>query len=82
MKEATNELNLTVIVVLSVGILMAFFFTVMWPNIRNNYKRTANCKSAVCDCSNAKNNDYKCKCWSSNKDREQDINSFTCSWEG
>ncbi len=33
MKEATGELNLTIIVVMAVGALMAFFYTLIWPMI-------------------------------------------------
>lgn len=82
MREATTEVSLLVIVAISVAIMMAFFFGVIWPHIRNNYQREANCKNAICDCSNAKNNNYMCKCWASNKDKASNSNSFTCAWEG
>lgn len=51
MKEATGELNLTVIVAISIGVLAAFFFGVMWPLIHGNFQRTAQCNKAICDCS-------------------------------
>ena len=83
MKEATSEVSILVIVAISVAILMAFFFGVIWPMIRNNYQRTANCKNAICDCSMAKSTqNYMCVCWASKKDKESNINSFTCPWEG
>ena len=31
MKEATGELNLTIIIVIAVGALMAFLYTPIWP---------------------------------------------------
>lgn len=34
MKAATGELNLTVITLLAVGAIIAFFWAVLWPNIR------------------------------------------------
>ena len=51
MKEATGELNTTFIVVISVAILSAFFFGVLWPQLNNNFKRESQCKQALCDCS-------------------------------
>ena len=36
MKEATGELNGTLIVVMAIAALSAFFFTVIWPLIRQN----------------------------------------------
>lgn len=50
MKEATGELNATVIVVTTVGILSTFFFTVIWPNIKGNVESNTNCDKAVCVC--------------------------------
>ncbi len=51
MKEATGELNMTIIVSISIGILAAFFFGFLWPIINNNFHRTSQCKDALCDCS-------------------------------
>ena len=34
MKEATGELNMTVVTILAIGAIIAFFW-VMWPNIQN-----------------------------------------------
>ena len=82
MKEATSEVSLLVIVAISVAILVAFFFGVIWPHINNNFQRTANCKKAICDCSNAKENNYLCTCYANNRDKEYRTNSFTCTWEG
>ena len=48
MKEATGELNSTVIVVMAVAVLAAFFFSVLWPLIRSNYEANAKCSDAVC----------------------------------
>lgn len=35
MKEATGELNMTVVTIVLIGVIMAFF-TVFWPTIRTN----------------------------------------------
>ena len=33
MKEATGELNVTLIVVMAVGILVAYFYFTIWPSL-------------------------------------------------
>ncbi|MDD6419413.1 MAG: hypothetical protein PUF66_04565 [Clostridium sp.] len=35
MKEATGELNMTVVTIVLIGVITAFF-TVFWPTIREN----------------------------------------------
>lgn len=64
MKQALGELNTTVIVVLSVGVLAAFFFSYLWPIINNNFQSNSSCSKATCDCSeNVRNqNDGYCLC--------------------
>ena len=49
MKEASGELNLTIIVVMAVGMLMAFFYTLIWPMIRQNIIANTKCAAAVCE---------------------------------
>lgn len=48
MKEATGELNMTVVIVLAVAILAAFFFTVLWPMIKTNFEHNSRCSKAIC----------------------------------
>ena len=48
MKEATGELNITVVVVISVGILIAFFYYTLWPMLNTNFEQNASCAKAVC----------------------------------
>ena len=49
MKEATGELNSTLIVVIAIAGLSAFFFTIIWPMIRDDLKYDSNCANAVCE---------------------------------
>lgn len=49
MKEATGELNLSVIVISSVAILAAFFYTVLWQMINHNQQSQVNCSKAICN---------------------------------
>ena len=48
MREATGELNTTVIVLTLVGLLSAFFFYTVWPMIKNNFVSNTNCAKAIC----------------------------------
>lgn len=41
MKEATGELNMTVVTIIAIGAIIAFFW-VMWPKIQNTINRTWN----------------------------------------
>lgn len=49
MREASGDLNLTVIVVVAVAGLMAFFSMTLWPMIKGNMQKDADCSDAVCD---------------------------------
>ncbi len=88
MKEAQGELNMTVIVVTIVSMLSLFFFSYLWPYIRSNYVRGANCNDAICTCPDAyKDKDgncnipesanglVECQVKGSNK-------TITCPWKG
>ena len=48
MKEATGELNMTVITVVAIAAVAAFFYAFVWPAIRNNLQSTTKCNAAVC----------------------------------
>lgn len=48
MKEATGELNATLIVVITIGVLSTFFFTVIWPMLKGNLHSKTTCSDAVC----------------------------------
>lgn len=48
MKEATGELSGSVVIVVSVGILIAFFYYVIWPKLDGNFKNQTACSKAVC----------------------------------
>lgn len=51
MKEATQEVNMMAIVVISVGVLLTFFFYFLWPILNANFESKAQCSKAACDCS-------------------------------
>jgi len=49
MKEATGELNMTVITVVAIAAVGAFFYAVIWPGIQKSIKRNTHCANAVCE---------------------------------
>ena len=49
MKETTGELNMTVIVVIAVAVLVAFFYFVIWPNLHANFEANSKCSRAICE---------------------------------
>lgn len=80
MKEATGELNMAVVVAISIAILAAFFFTYLWPIIDGNFERNSQCNKAVCDCSelvDIDGIDY-CTCWT----EEHPDQTFNCIFRG
>ena len=48
MKETTGELNLTIVVVLAVAVLVAFFYYIIWPGLDDNFNANSKCSVAVC----------------------------------
>ena len=46
MKEATGELNMTVVTVVAIAALMAFFYLIIWPTIKTSLSLTTACSSA------------------------------------
>lgn len=77
MKEATGELNSTVIVVTAVALLAAFFFTVIWPSIEGSLQKTSKCSDAICDVGINANNMADCY---SPGDKKKEI--FECPYKG
>ena len=60
MKEATGELNMTVITVVAIAAVGAFFYAFIWPAIRTNLLSQTRCSAAVqCNCDDATNT---CEC--------------------
>lgn len=43
MKEATGELNMTVIVVVAIAAVAALFYAFIWPNIKKNIQAQTIC---------------------------------------
>lgn len=77
MKEATVELNATVVVVLAVSVLMAFFYYTIWPLIKTNFDKNSQCSKAICESCKSKDCEtVKCH----TKDNPSEI--FECVYKG
>lgn len=48
MKEATGELNMTVVTVVAIAAVAAFFYAFVWPGIRTSIQRNTLCANAIC----------------------------------
>lgn len=80
MKEATADLNSTVVVVLMVGVLSAFFFGVMWPMMSNSIRHDTSCSDAICS-SCPSNNCQTVECYSVD-DSGRRSDTFDCVYKG
>jgi len=79
MKEATGELNATVIIVIIVAALVAFFYTIIWPSIKNNMNENVSCSKAIC--AGEVNPDGRTvQCYVVENGKKSD--EFTCIWKG
>ncbi len=88
MKEATSELNLTVIVVTIVALLSFFFFSYLWPSIKGNLARSTKCDEAICECPSRDSSTGKCiapaggtvTCYY--RDKNGTKHNIVCAWKG
>lgn len=82
MKEATGELNMTVIAVVAIAAVGAFFYAFVWPAIQNRLEANTICATASpgfvqgdpnkegyikCATATAGANKYKCDYFQNNK---------------
>ncbi len=80
MKEATGELNMTVFVVVAIGVMSAFFFTVLWPSLKETLVANSKCRDAVCDANSVSDGMATCQYYTSSG--SQVGGSFKCVWKG
>lgn len=84
MKEASGDLNMTVIVVIFIALLSFVFFSIIWPTISENFKANTSCNRAICGVDpsgrKVKPNGGLINCWYRDKNRE--IRYITCTWKG
>ena len=64
MKEATGELNMTVVTVVAIAAVAAFFYAFVWPGIKASITNSTKCANAVnCTCTGK-----TCECYPLNED--------------
>ncbi len=69
MKEATGELNMTVVTVVAIAAVAAFFYAFVWPSIKTNILNSTKC-SSVTDCS-CTGKTCKCTYWDENNNAQE-----------
>ena len=77
MKESTNELNATVVVVLAIAVLIAFFYYTIWPLLKENFEKNSQCSKAICETTDSDNDGYVV-CHSKNDKTK----TFECVYKG
>lgn len=60
MKNATAELSNLLVVTVCVAILVAFFYSVIWPLLENNFSEQTACDKALCGTVPDANGKVKC----------------------
>lgn len=80
MKEATSDLNLTVVVVIIVAMLSLFFFSVIWPKIHGNFSDNTKCSEAICPKPWTTPQDGLAECYY--RDSKGVAHDITCTWKG
>lgn len=48
MKEASGELNMTVVTVVAIAAVAAFFYAFVWPSVKSSINSATKCSSAIC----------------------------------
>ncbi len=48
MKEASGELNMTVVTVVAIAAVAAFFYAFVWPSVKTSIQSATKCSSAIC----------------------------------
>lgn len=81
MKEATGELNSTLIVVIAIAALMALFLTFIFPYIQRALESRSTCANAVCDKGYIEEN-YRSYCYSPNDTNKSNPEIFECPYRG
>ncbi len=74
MKEATGELNMTVVTVVAIAAVAAFFYAFIWPSIKTNILNSTKCSSAInCSCSG-----NTCTCQYPKEGKQDEYENITC----
>ena len=75
MKEATGELNMTVVTIVAIAALLAFFYAVIWPNLQVGMSLSSACSAANGTTYSTEGTDSRGKKW------EIKCSSNSCTYE-
>ena len=75
MKEATGELNMTVVTVVAIAAVAAFFYAFVWPAIKANINQNTYCASAYACTESGDGKTVNCKA----KNEKGEEISITCN---
>lgn len=76
MKEATGELNMTVVTVVAIAAVAAFFYAFVWPGIKASITSSTKCANAVnCTCNAGSKT---CQCYPLKEDGSVDTVPINC----
>ena len=78
MKEATGELNMTVIVIVAIAAVAAIFYVFVWPVIQGNLTANARCSGAY-GCSTCTSGKRLCAGYYDEDGTPKSIADFYCS---
>ena len=76
MKEATGELNMTVVTVVAIAAVAAFFYAFVWPSIKNSIGSSTACANGPGTTSGEQGKEGYTKC----ENVTQGQNTYTCSY--
>lgn len=83
MREATGELNSTLVVVILAAGFSVFFFNVVWPLISDAIDRDTKCADAICQACDSGNDCATVTCTLPTESGGADwTNSFECVYKG
>ena len=49
MKQAMGDLTSGIVVLVAIGILIAFFYYTLWPILKQNFDAESQCSKAICE---------------------------------
>jgi len=68
MKEATGELNMTVVTVVAIAAVAAFFYAFVWPGIKSSIEANTYCAMAQCGACKDNGTQRVCDCTATKDD--------------
>ena len=83
MKEATGELNMTVVTVVAIAAVAAFFYAFVWPNIKSSITSSTKCANAQCSQSSCTTNNGQTVCThcTTMDESGKESEAFTCRYQ-